>query len=201
MTSRAVILHESRSIWLFVPKAGSCSIRIVLCGALGIPLVKGRGNPAKMGLSSRTPLPWVTEAEMAKHPDYWRWAFVREPHARLLSAYCSPTIRNRRQFAAAGIAAGCRWAEFVEAVCAWPADAMDITVAPQTRIVKAADFVGQIERPEDWQAVADRLGFPALPLPRANANHHVPAREVYSPAQWAAVAEKYRDDIERFGYG
>lgn len=216
--NRAVVLDHKVSIWIFVPKAGSSSIRHILCDTLGIPLTL---DPAasKGGLSSKTPLPWIKKGAILRdYPAYWRWAIVRNPHARLVSAFCDPTIRNRFRFAAAGITATTTWPEFVRAVCDWPEDRMDMTVAPQTRLLShngeylmdgtsslltdkgkhLRHFVGQIERPEDWGFVAERSGFP--PLPHVHVVQHPPWREMYTADQYAMVADKYAEDIERFGY-
>ncbi len=64
-----------------------------------------------------------------------------------------------------------------------------------------ADFIGKFERlEEDWARVAQKLGIAEkLPHRRANprARHYT---EYYNPRTREVIANKFKVDIERFGY-
>lgn len=63
------------------------------------------------------------------------------------------------------------------------------------------DFIGRYENlAEDFATICDRIGIPTPPLPHLNASRHRHYRDYYDESAKQFVAEKYAEDIERFGY-
>jgi len=63
------------------------------------------------------------------------------------------------------------------------------------------DFVGRFENLEqDMATVCRRLGIEYHPLPRAKVSKHRPYQEYYTPELAALVGERWRREIEQFGY-
>lgn len=64
------------------------------------------------------------------------------------------------------------------------------------------DFVGRFENvDEDYAAVLERLGLPPSPLPHKNAHWHRHYGNCYTDEFRDVVRDRFRDDIDRFGYG
>ncbi len=63
------------------------------------------------------------------------------------------------------------------------------------------DFVGRYESLDaDARQVFRRLGLPAAELPRLNRSRRADYRDYYTARTQDVVAERYRRDIEHFGY-
>jgi hypothetical protein len=150
---------------------------------------------------------------------YFKFAFVRNPWERLVSCY-SDKIANGgeglKSPARGGIAffPGMPFADFVEAIHATPDNEADIHLRSQYKVVCGrgksrrtimADFVGRFENLEaDFAAVANRIdSTQRLRLPHllSSAGRN-PRRftELYDDRLRGLVHERYRDDIELFGY-
>ena len=63
------------------------------------------------------------------------------------------------------------------------------------------DFIGRFENLQnDFDRVMKVLGLPRQQLTHENPTRHRPYREYYDQETAAVIAERYRDDIDRFGY-
>jgi hypothetical protein len=94
------------------------------------------------------------------------------------------------------------WIQYSSATCIHSSPhryQIDWFVDPDGTVL--ADFIGKFERlDEDWAFVAKKLGVSEnLPHQRANprARHYT---EYYTPRTREIVANKFKVDIERFGY-
>lgn len=64
------------------------------------------------------------------------------------------------------------------------------------------DFVGRFERLErDMATVCERLRIDYQPLPRTKVSEHRPYQEYYTPELARLVGERWRREIDEFGYG
>ena len=62
------------------------------------------------------------------------------------------------------------------------------------------DFIGRFERLEvDFGLIGKRLGIPG-DLPHMNTTEHGEYRSYYTSRSRDAIANAYRDDVDRFGY-
>ena len=131
---------------------------------------------------------------------YFKFGFVRNPWDRVVSLYErneALQLRNRMSFDQF-----VEWMQYSSSACLQPSPhryQLDWFVDPNGTIL--ADFIGKFERLEaDWAFVAQKLGVnPELPhwRPNPRARHYT---EYYNDETKQLVADKFRVDIEHFGY-
>ena len=163
--------------------------------------------------------------ERGEYREHLKFAFVRNPWDRLVSCYANkvmevketefgePPFRNVPSEKASRLYKGMPFAEFVETVYEIPDDEANIHFASQHEVVCGpgkeklimADFVGRFENlSADFAVVAERIGGPRkLELPhkmRSAGRASRPYTEFYDDRLRDLVHERYREDIEIFGY-
>ena len=188
---------EWRAIHIHIPKCAGTSVREAL-----------------MGISKRAHVPLSRYA--AFDPDrfeqYFKFAFVRNPWDRLLSAYTylSPGSKGETSWSRKHLPQFAGFEEFVLALDRprFRRNALRfLHLRPQLnwitlpgRETPALDFIGRFERlQEDVQLLAQRLGLTAS-LPHLNASTCLNYRDAYSSRMRAIVAEVYHCDVDSFGY-
>lgn len=142
---------------------------------------------------------------------YFKFAFVRNPYDRLVSAYTylrSGAIGGRMSpWIQRHILPFPTFPEFVRDGLSRTAVATDLHFRPQhtficdRRLRPQVDFLGRFERlEEDFSVVAERLGLPAE-LPRRNVSRRrEDFRSYYDEATRDRARHFYRVDLELFGY-
>ena len=131
---------------------------------------------------------------------YFKFGFVRNPWDRVVSLYeRNETLQLRNKMSFDQFV---EWIQYSSSACVQPSPhryQLDWFVDPNGTIL--ADFIGKFEQLEaDWAFVAQKLGVnPELPHWRANprARHYT---EYYNDRTKQLVADKFRIDIEHFGY-
>lgn len=156
------------------------------------------------------PLSWFQHIEPEKFAAYYKFAFVRNPWDRLVSAY-TYTIRKQSKGAetAEWIAFLKSFASFEDFVLRWVNEEnveRQKTFIPQHRFVYdkhgmlSLDFIGRYENLRaDYQQVCDTLGG-GSPLPHVNKSERIDYRDYYTPATHDIVARVYAKDIALFNY-
>ncbi len=130
---------------------------------------------------------------------YFKFGFVRNPWERLVSEYefirAHPEHhRHRRVLALPDFAA------FVRFQIPRP-DAYQIHQLADERGALGADFVGRFERlQDDFDQVCARLGLRVPPLEHLNPSAGGDYRTYYDDETAALVAERWRREVELFGY-
>lgn len=212
-----IVSEKYKFLFLGVPKAGTRSWHYDL---VWNPQAKLGAFVLRMGI----------EEIRAKHPEYdnyFKFSFVRNPWARVLSTYNdkikNPNNLNRQNIVSKhpGLRRRMSFEDFVDWLCSeqgqdkW-ADGHWIS---QHRILETGegelfcDFVGQIESVEqDFPKICDKLSMPSVELTRRNvrgklkwalagtrpsANYY---REFYTDRTRDLIADRYRRDIELFRY-
>jgi hypothetical protein len=225
-----IALHRERAVYFAVPKVASSSIEYLITDLLKSRLPDGvvagiddglhffRGKAKRREMRDRQYL--LCKHEVRKYPDYYTFAFVRNPWSRLVSCYLdkidSKEISgdlNPKGAAAVMLKAGAEsshagFDEFVRAVYATPDEESNRHFRSQHTFVtdRRGHLLPQnIFRFEnlatEFNSLADRLGLPeTAKLPHRNPSRKTPYQDYYTEELRELVAERYRRDIELFGY-
>lgn len=192
-----MISHRHRCIFVKVPKTAGTSIARALA-------VEHVGKPHRDIVQIRDAI--AHSPACAAYPGcfdtYFKFGFVRNPWDRVVSLFFRK--ERGRELGPAG------WDEFI----GWIENASDTCIHPtphrnqidwflDERGAVAVDFIGRFETlAADFSTICGRLGIPAPPLPHEKRN--TPGRkhyaEYYTPTQRDTIGEKFRIDIEHFGY-
>jgi hypothetical protein len=196
--TRVVVWDELQLIYLRVPKSANSSIRQSLPG--------GRQWRLDIRRLER------------RFSGYLSFSFVRNPWARLVSIWCEKikpeplSDRNflagvHRGFVACGLPmrAGMPFAEFADVACGYPDTVTEKHLKSQSYFlvrdgVIVPHFLGRVERMAgDWSRLGSLAGF-EMPVGHYNRTRHAPYTSYYDPTLAKRVGDRYRSDVESFGY-
>jgi hypothetical protein len=128
----------------------------------------------------------------------YKFAFVRNPWDRLVSRYAH-LLRSKDRRRHSFISSLEKFEDFLR----WEIQrdsASQFPYVTDRQGKQIVDFVGHYETlPADFAKVCAMLKIQAK-LPHANVSEHRDYRTYYTPETRAFVAEKFRRDIEMFGY-
>jgi len=133
--------------------------------------------------------------------DFFKFGFVRNPWDRTVSLYNrNEGIQLRSKM---GFEEFVGWIEYSSDTCVFPSkhkNQLDWFVDEHGRVL--ADFIGTYENLErDWAHVCARLGVSVtLPHTRQNPHNARHYTEYYDQKTRDIIAQKFRVDIEYFGY-
>lgn len=186
---------EHKAIFIHIPKTAGISLK----RTLGVP--EDVGHADYLAFHAASP---------EKCRSYFKFAFVRNPWDRLLSAYSflqAGGIPKWDLFWRVQLMSGVT--SFEEFVLERLENAVvnnALHFRPQYSFISDAsgnvkmDFVGRFETIEaDFAQVAERLGIDPS-LERLNESEHASYQAAYTPAMSEVVARLYARDIELFGY-
>jgi hypothetical protein len=216
------VLPERRTIYIEVSKAACTSLKLLLSEALHGPFPT---EPMEVHERRKSGIPAIADIGVSRFfrlvddPRTLTFTFVRNPYARLVSAY-----RDKVEPVPLGAGGGFReiGAFFGRRLAALDPDrplpfAWFVTMACETaesgrnghwlamdRLVPRADVVcrhvGRVEHfDSDILPVCDHLGI-APPRRRANATTPVRLADWITPSLGEAIRRAYRADFERFEY-
>lgn len=204
----AMLCHAFRTIFVHVPKTAGQSIEMVFLKKLNLawqqraPLLLRPNSDPAMGPPRLAHL-YASEYVSCGHVSggdfsrYFKFTVVRNPWARAVSVY-KFAYQGRLDFAS-----------FLGDVVACRHDVVEKRhLDAQLSFLVAADgrfLVDRVLRFEslasEFAEVSRRIFGEDIHLPRVNAARDpTPYRDFYDEAGRALIAEKYRDDIEAFGY-
>ena len=211
-----IVSHRHRFIFFAVPRTGTHAIRAALAPFLGPEDWQQEG----LFTGARSPLPPLRRIghghislrlvrphlPAAVWRSYFKFAFVRDPYDRFVSACAMMNKRNAEYAGNETAVMKYTLTSLKGAVGA--ADFRKLTLArPQAGLLVdedgevGVDFIG---RYEDIQAsfgeVCRRIGIPPQPLPVVNAVPHRPYHEYYDDELRRLVTGFYRRDFELLGY-
>jgi Sulfotransferase family len=211
-----VISHKYKCIFVEVPKTGSSSIRFILGTPpkphLDLWQIKHElenhwthyGAPGRRVLAALyllLPTAGRQRRGSRQFASYFKFGFVRNPWDRVVSLYeRREGLQLRDQMSFEQFV---DWIQFSSSTCVHPAphrNQVDWFVDPHGHVL--ADYIGRFETlAADWTFIAQKLGL-SQPLPHKNQNprRNRPYTEYYTARTQAVVAEKFRVDIEYFGY-
>jgi hypothetical protein len=199
-----MISHKHRCVFTHVPKTGGKAI----LSAFGLPL-KGSSYAGDLPhIASPYGHEPLAEHRKTDHFRYFKFAFVRNPWDRLVSAFFYLDAGGCNEYDAAFRDShlaryGGSFRAFVRDL---PRHVEAAHFAPQMRWLTdgrgnlLTDFIGRFENIDrDFSDVAARLGLPPE-LPVLNRSNHRHYREYYDAATREIAAQFYRRDIEAFAY-
>jgi hypothetical protein len=140
------------------------------------------------------------------YKDFYKFGFVRNPWARLVSCYIDKFNKNGKLtykgFRKYHWPLPMQFPEFIRTICKIPEEEMEGHFKPQYLKIdpERLDFLGHVETiKEDWAEV--RKACPYLPaLGHHKKTNHAPFESFYTPELRDLVGEKYKMDIKLFGY-
>lgn len=205
-----IVSHRHRFIFAAVPKTGTHSVRQALREQMGDADVE------QVGLFVNKRFPWADLAaqrhghlalrqvrpHLGDHAfaGYFKFAFVRNPFDRFVS-YCAFMLRGGNDFQI-------RPREVMRHFLF--ADQPEHHILFQTQASVLVDDDGKtlltdaIGRVEDMQASYDdicaRIGIASRPLDRVNGSSRGDYRQYYDQTLVDAVAARYAQDLDLFGY-
>lgn len=155
----------------------------------------------------------LTDGLKGRYAGHFKFVFVRNPWDRLVSCYSQKLAPDgqglgRENYAGQRFYVGMPFGEFAEAVCRVPDRRSNphwrsqhvVACGDGGRKRVLADFVGRYERlEEDFAFVARRLGLDGG-LPRLLPSGRGDYRDFYDRKLAERVAERYRLDLDIFGY-
>jgi hypothetical protein len=196
-----IVDHDKKYLFVAVPKTASISLQFSL----------GHGNDIP-----EPPLYHQTLAEaLERHPEaaeYFKFGFVRNPWARLISLYKDFTIKRVHQYSGKVRHDRPLFSEFrdFEDFCVRVHDTDwkdDVFLRSQSAYLYvggelAADFVGRFEHLQrDFDYICETVGVkPELLKMNEGKYDNSDYRKYYTDVARDAVAERYAEDVERFGY-
>lgn len=190
--------HEKEFVYIAIPKTGSYSIHDFLCPGARHP----EPNQHHVGVRELDPTLF----------GYYKFAFVRNPWAKLVSVYTDFTLRRGNNYSGLVRTHHALLSEFesFKDMCLRLHDSPwfdNIFFRPQVDSVfysngTPIDFIGRLENiNEDFRTVCDHLQLRYRPLARANkGTYDVHYRSFYDNESMDAVAELYSRDISVFNY-
>ena len=181
-----MVCHERRFIFAHVPKTGGNSIKQAL----------------NLTGHQHDPVSW----EQSKYPDYFTFAFVRNPWDRYNSAFwylraggLGP-VNGQDQIFKRNHIKDLTFKQFTQK---WKDKQPPIIhFKPQTYFVdKEIDYIGRVETMQkDFDNICKIIEIPTQIVQHKNTTKHKHYTEYYDDETKQIVAKKYAKDIEYFGY-
>jgi hypothetical protein len=209
-----ILVKDYNCIYIVNPKAGTSSIKsFIITELLNF---KGEYSPHKFEFKI------ISNLEISKANQYFKFTFVRNPWDRIVSCYNDKVTRYYVQKKDSGIfrgfskykamSPGMSFDKFVEAICSIPDEKANKHFKSQHSICNfnnkpLFDFVGKLEDiDEDFNKLCLKLKFPSNTLPhrlktsdkykRGKAHYS----EFYNKKTIKMIRKRYSEDIELFNY-
>ena len=208
-----LISHTHRFAFIHIPKTGGCSVKIALSPHVESVLdywpnrwldhvgihVNYFAPYAVKRFRTHTPAALLArELPADAFARLFKFAFVRNPWDLLVSSYdfLKRSGNHRRSRHARRMRS---FAEYVDYEL-WRGKLFQSRMVTDGRGRVLVNFIGRFESLDrDFAVVCRRIGVEAA-LPHANRGWHTDYREHYSDRLAARVADRFAEDIERFGY-
>ena len=204
-----IVSHRHRFVFFAVPRTGTHAIR----AALGPVLGEDDWQQQSLTEQVRLPVPALArfnhghltlrQVQASWPPSLWRgyfkFAFVRNPYDRFVSACAMLNQRNPHYRG--------RETAFMKRALTIARFRQRVLIRPQVDMLVDAtgklgmDYVGRYETLQQGFAAACRqIGIPEVDLAHRNASEHDAYASYYDAELTAAVTAFFRRDFEAFGY-
>jgi Sulfotransferase family len=210
-----LVNHQYRFIYRAIPKSGCSSLKSWFLGTLGFnwDVLKSRTDTGIHDFVNKNFR--CGDPEMLSCPDYFRFAFVRNPYRRVVSAFTDkflnlqfqPTMRRiqERSGEPVDVSKGVTFRQFVDDLMTRPATEWNPHWMPQTLLLDGfePDHIGRLETiTEDIEYLSRQLKLPAVELPRMNTN---PLKLCFEMGHAGSASDllvsQLRESRQRFRYG
>jgi hypothetical protein len=205
-----LISDSNQFIFLRMRKVASTSMKVRL-----LPLCLPRPTGRLAHLKSRAWLEWDYHKYVCRaHDDimaaqrrmpaevfdrYFKFAFVRNPWARLVSEY-EFLLERPAHGRHSRVKKLDNFKQFIQMQIPRK-DAYQINMLSNRKGDLLMDFVGKLENLQnDWRTVCERIGVPYQALPRSNATEHRHFQDYYDSESRRLVARHWCREIELFEY-
>ena len=209
-----IICESARLIYYPVPKTGSTTIKSMLLEIENHPVPED--DDAVHEPSTGLRRAGRFDIRGPRFEDYFRFAFVRNPWARLVSCYCNKVLAPRPQVPAFFARQYPRvpfhrmsFTDFVRFACRVPDELCDQHFRPQSHFLdfRNTNFIGRFEHfSDDLGRIIEAAGLPEN-LHRWRTMRRMRSSvegqryvDFYSAETRRLVAGKFENDIERFSY-
>jgi hypothetical protein len=181
-----MVNHEIECIFVEIPKTASSSVRAVI----------GKPNNPHLNICQI-----LRTMDPVKFEEYFKFSFVRNPWDRVVSLYMRQeglVVRKHMSFEQF-----VDWIQYSSATCLHPlphVNQLDWLVDQHGNMMM--DYVGRFERlNDDWEVISGKLNITNR-LSHINKNNLKDKHysEYYNERTKNVVADKFRRDIEYFGY-
>ncbi len=188
---KLTVSHSRKFIWFRVPKAGSSTI---------LSHLRESDVHLDMERAGRIHYP------VKLYKDYFKFAFVRNPWARLVSCWQNKVIDSNVEFdfEETELKRMQHFEAFVDFVASLDIDKCNSHLRSQTALIDLnnIDYLGRMETfGDDVNHIFRRLGLNEKEVvPRNVTANKKPYQDYYSRELAAKVSQIYRKDIQIFGY-
>ncbi|MBW1789280.1 MAG: sulfotransferase family 2 domain-containing protein [Deltaproteobacteria bacterium] len=206
-----ILMEDHRAIYFAIPKVACTSLKFLVAEAMGRE-VTGNVHFHKF--------PKVYDLKKTHYSEYFKFCFVRNPFDRVLSCYLHKFKQGKDReegfvkkgvylpFAEYGLFhPGTSFGEFVKGISEIDDNDADAHFRSQHAFIRDGqrdipmDFIGRLETlGPDVSHIAEKLGFPDVPLHHMEKTDHAGYRQYYTADTRKLVARRYGEDLERFGY-
>ncbi len=208
-----IVLHQYKTIYVPIPKVACSSLKVVCAELLNIE-VRGSVHEIKY--------PGIQGTSMdSTYKDYFKFCFVRNPWDRLVSCYSNKIGKDKRvnnRYFKNGTArilvkygvfkAGMSFEASVKATVSIPDVDADTHFRSQYLFITDkegnvnVEFIGKFEKlDDDFEKVCKMMGLSYMQLPHEEKTAHEHYSVYYNEETRQMVAERYKKDIDMFGYG
>ena len=188
--------HKFTSLYIRIPKTGSCSIIDVLDNHHHV------GYPIKSGYLGKNAIGLAIHSKKVLGDSYYNklfvFSFVRNPFSRAVSSWKYASGKHAGSFKnfcknlknLSNFGNNTEWHSTEQWVHLYD-DKNNLIV----------DYVGRLESyQDDFNTISKKIGIPQQKLPHKNKTKHKHYTEYYDDETIELVAKKYAKDIEYFGY-
>lgn len=212
-----IVLEKYKFIYFPIPKVACSTLKKVCADLLHMEI---NGSDINEHIHYQH-FPCIKKYKINKfYNDYFKFCFVRNPWARLVSCYLNkiyvePNINHiNTKFVTFGnnskyFKMGMSFDEFVYAVCRVPDEKSDSHFVSQYMYITdnegnlLVDYIGKIESfHHDFKYICNKIGlkFEDLNVPHLMKSKQVDYRSYYSETTKEMIRQRYSKDIEFFQY-
>jgi hypothetical protein len=138
-----------------------------------------------------------------KYSNYFKFGFVRNPWARIVSCYFNKVVSKEKRMSGFKECFGKDFDYFVDFINRTDLSTANRHIKLQTKLLPLThiDFIGRLENfDKDMGHIGKVLGLRIVKVSKQNKTKHLHYSQYYTERTKRIIAEKYKEDIEAFGY-